>query len=327
MELYDCILRTKEKIKLFYEYNIDFILKELDVKKRLVLVGSGSSFNVLRLAVYKLGLEDKVTFYTPSDFYFKDIDNHNVLVLSQSGKTKKIIDCMKKNKDNTYIAVTYSNISEIAKIADYKLEILCEDEEYIFRTLGVNCSYILLIKILSHYFKLFANCYFIEQLKLLEYNFDNIVDKYNKNKKVFLEKMKNKEMVFISGEANYQYLCSEIAIKFSEMIPVFTSSYELEELVHGYQNSFNIKSLIILIEKQELKKSESIHNFISKEISKDSVISFKLDIDLKLSSKLFEELEILIYFQMFSYFIAVSRNRDLTKSIYPQLNKYFKKQV
>lgn len=105
-----------------------------------------------------------------------------------------------------------------------------------------------------------------------------------------------------------------------EMLPVFTNSFELEELIHGPQNSFNqnIGYFILSRSNEDREKARSIAAFIEKEISSCYLIGDYDEASFNVSpeSKYFSNLEYITYFQVLAYMLSTDRGRDLTKGIY-----------
>lgn len=338
MELIDVIKTTKEKVYGIYNnyYNIIEDVKKLPKNKKIIMVGSGSSLNAIKLVISILNLEKEILYFYPNEFYNLEITNDNLIIfLSQSGSTKSINDYLINNKNNEVfkVSLTFNHNTQIAKNSNYHFEIGCGNEEYIFRTIGVTCSCLTLLIILNFYYKLND----IEFLKkdILTYinNLDYLIDISEKNYYSFIKKIKNKKMVFISGEKELFKLSDEISIKFSEMLPIFSNSYELEELIHGPQNSFNKESLIILLNKKgyDFNKFNSIKNFISNEIDKNSIYTISnegnVDMLIELKTNKLNSLEFLIILQIFSYYAAKENNRNLNYPVYKNLNNYFQKQI
>ena len=91
------------------------------------------------------------------------------------------------------------------------------------------------------------------------------MDKEISNHKFDLMK---RNVALFTGSYSLWPISVEADIKFMEMIPYMTKTYELEEFVHGPQNEFNNNELFFVASKKgfEDNKTEAISKFLKNEL-------------------------------------------------------------
>lgn len=314
----------------------------------IVVVASGSSYNAAFAAKVfseeNLGL--KIEIYYPNYFYNhvlpQNINKKNLYVfISQTGKTKTVLETIKviKKLGGMTLALTESKLAPIAKSANYSFEIGSNNEPYVFRTSGYTLSVVTMLMLLL---QIAENNKVISEKEHQNYliEIDNISkdlpriiqqaeDWYEDHKK----EMSSANAFLFAGGGDLWPTAQEAEMKFMEMVPVITKSYEIEEIIHGPQNSFKKGMVFFLMaeQKEDIEKAERIHDFIYNEITQNIfVISRNIEsADFKplINSIHFFSIGYITFLQVLSYLTATDNNRDLSKTMFPQITKYINKTV
>ncbi|WP_339226814.1 SIS domain-containing protein [Oceanobacillus sp. FSL K6-2867] len=352
MSLMDTIERIPFQLKKIVENqdnisnNLESILEAHKKLKRIVLVASGTSYNAAfttkNFAENVIGFPVEIIYPNMFVQYYNYdlLDEDNLYIfISQGGKTKLVYEGLNLVKTKGYrtISLTEKLGTPIAQLADVSLEIGSEHEEYLYRTLGYSATcatlYWLFISISKIYSKVSDNEVeaYVQDYNLMVDNLftvkQNTFKWYRENK---FQLMRKSNFIF-SGTNDLWPVAQEADIKFMEMLPIFTNSFELEELIHGPQNAFdtNIGYFILSRTNENYEKADKISNFINQEISKCYLIgdNSKSDFNIAPKSKDFSSLEYITFFQVLAYLLATDKGRDLTKGIYPQVVNYINKSI
>lgn len=352
--LFDCIEEIPEKLNNVYE-NKNHIFEDITSYigdrriTKILIVASGTSYNAAfttKMFGEKL-LNMQVEMMYPNDFYTfynKDLLNNDTLYIfiSQGGKTKLVYNSVKlvKSKGLLNISITEDVESPIAKASSMTIDMKTDIETYVFRTIGYSNTYASMVFL---YLGLLLNDKSLSVEEVEDYNKDYLkavnniqgivkktLDWYETNKDTVLSYNK----YIISGGADLYPVALEAAIKLMEMVPIFTTAFEIEELIHGPQNAFDDSIGYFLISKEGLDsdKTLKISDFISNEIGKNAIVigdatRRDFDIQVEYKSKHFYALEIVTVFQVLSYKIATDKNRDLHERINSSLNNYVAKSL
>ncbi|MBS4206566.1 SIS domain-containing protein [Bacillus sp. FJAT-50079] len=334
--------------KVVIEKNLLDYLKADSKVKKIVFIASGTSYNA---AFTTKTFAEEFTGIPVEIIYpniFVNYYNHSLLndetlyiFISQGGKTKLVYDALEivKAKGFLNISITESLDSPIAKLSDLPLEMGSENEEYIFRTLGYSATCATLYWIFISIGKIYDGItesmeqFLIEDYLNMVNNLPGIRNTtlkwYEQNKFQLMQKNK----FIFSGTNDLWAVSQEADIKFMEMLPVFTNSFELEELIHGPQNAFDSMTGYFLLSRkdEDSDKIERISDFINTEISQCMVVgegtSREVDLSFSPRSKYFSSLEYITVFQVLAYQLSTDKGRDLTKGVYPQITKYINKFV
>ena len=344
MKLVDCIDRIPtclSSILSVYE-NPETLCEELfeQCYKKMHIIGSGTSYNAGLVAQYFLTEQACI----PCDVFLPNELKHNFndynfsaddlfIFVSQGGSTKLVYEnlLLAKQKGYTTLALTENMDGPIAISADYCIDMYTGHEEFIYRTIGYSCTSLILCMLglnLSYSDKAHIQPYFADAHAVIS-NLDRIKrlasDWFELNGARFLA---NSKFVVI-GDGILYPLSKEINLKFLEMIPKVSSSYELEEVIHGPQNSFdNDTCFFILSSGQDTDKVGKISKFIATEISNNVVIigpSTTPSVELNCCDKFFYFLEVACFAQYIAYWFAELNKRDLTQPIYSNINSYISK--
>lgn len=315
--------------------------------KKVVVIASGTSYNaaftVKVFSERKLSIPVEVIYpnFFNNHFGEQKIDKDTLYIfISQGGATKSVLESINRVNElrGTTLSITENLNVPIADAADFCLEIGSEHEPFIFRTSGYTLTaltlYILLIElalkkqVISEKEK---NKYY-DNLKCLPKDIDTTIEIakefYNKNK----AQLVNCKEFFFAGGGSLWAVAQEADIKFMEMLPVVSNSFEIEEIIHGPQNSFtkSIGFFLLANNKNDYDKALKIDSFVRNEVSSFSkVISSKQEKENTLllpdNAKDFIPLTFITFFQVISYLLATEKGRDLTQKIYPQIDNYINK--
>lgn len=338
------ILDNKDRI---IKSTQDYLQGKQEIKK-IVLVASGTSYNAAFTT--KKFAEDfvniSIELIYPNifvNYLNKSLLNEETLYIfiSQGGKTKLVYEALEivQSKGLPNISITERLDTPIASLADLAIEMGSENEEYIFRTLGYSTTCATLYWIYISLSKLTGQLSDTKEQELIE-DFSSMIEKLPKIKQDTLKwyeqnkfTLMQKDHFVFSGTNDLWPVAQEADIKFMEMLPALTNSFELEELIHGPQNAFDqTTGYFILSRKDEdLDKVKNISDFINEEVTKCFVIGEEVgqetDLQIISPSKYFSSLEYVTVFQVLSYKLSTDKGRDLTKGIYPQVATYVEKSL
>lgn len=326
----------KNIISNYDEY--DSKLKGFKGIKKIVIVGSGSSYNTAELTKYYAQLKAGILVetYYPSIFldYTPDYalsENAIYVFISQGGETNLVNESLLRVKKLGYktISITEKLSTTIAKNADIALEMGSVDEPYIFRTLGYSCT----VTVLYLMYIILGDLNKDKEISQLEKSVSLIINSIEDGKE-FSKQNSNilvqRNFIF-SGSGAMWPLAEEANIKLMEMVPKQSNCFELEELIHGPQNMFNCSQVFFIItdNQKEFEKANKIKKFIE-EVPKAKVYlvgrSKENDIVINAAEE-FSGLVYISFFQVISYYLAKQNNRDLSTTMYPEITKYIRKTI
>lgn len=334
----DCINRIPKLVnEIIDDYPNKFLcLNKLKKKiKKIKFIASGSSYNATLLAKFLIEKFSKIDvevvypnlFNKFSEKYF---DDTLYVFVSQTGKTKLVYDNLvqvKKYTSNT-LAMTESENTDLAKYANYNIEIGCGYEEFVYRTIGYSTT-VVSCCLLGIY--LSEEKVDIKEFQKVSERLEDITQStiqwYENNKIDIIDK----EIILFTGADSLYPISIEADIKFMEMVPIMTKTYELEEFIHGPQNAFNVNQLFFVLSKKGVddEKTIQIAKFLKNEIGScyivgDLILEDK-DYFIDIDEKLFYQLKYICFFQTVSYMLAIDKGRDFSKKINSSINEYIKK--
>lgn len=352
LTLMNCIEMIPNRLKKIVDSKDDLFVKVKNYcgdKKiqKLVFVASGTSLNAALTT--KIFAENilKIPVETIYPNIFVNYMNHELLsdknlyiFISQGGSTKLVYRALEivKAKQLLNISITQELDSPIARLASLPIEMGSVQEEYNYRTIGFSatCStlywlYISLAKIKGVISEEMERKY-VDDFNSTINNLSKVKDVtlawYEKNRDLLL----SLDKFIFAGAGELWPVAQEADIKYMEMLPIFTKSYELEELIHGPQNAFDKETGYFLLSKkgEDELKLEKIAEFINTEIGENCFIvgnniKNKRDLEINIMGRFFNPLEYITVFQVLAYKMATDKGRDLTVGVYPQITKYITK--
>lgn len=344
----DCIERIPSKLKAIYdEQESRFQKLALYIKERNIehvcFIASGTSYNsafTTRLFFEELQLS--VSYVYPNIFvnYTKHYhENTLYVVISQGGATKLVYDALLlvKEKGCANCSITEKLDAPIAKAADIALPMGSDDEEFMYRTLGYSTTV--------------ATCYMLgitlaqvkgtcerEMVEAYRNDFQKMIQHLPSLKQLALDwyeqhrfSLMHKDHMMFAATGDLWPVVQEADIKFMEMIPAITRSFELEEFIHGPQNAFDATSAYFLLgcKGQDEEKINAISSFLKHEIGFCCVVgdcgNDARDLIFEPVSTHFKPLEYITLMQVLAYKLADDHGRDLGRGVNTVVNKYIKK--
>lgn len=348
----DCIDRIPEKLR-DIEKNREVVflaLKEyLGDKisiKEIVFVASGTSYNGAFTA--KSFIENqcglKVSLYYPNIFknYTENLCPEALYVfISQTGTTKLVFDGLKKVQALGYknCAITGYPDSPISKEADVAVDMGCGHEEYMYRTIGYSTTVATIYMMAMSLGRLYGNVT-IEEGEIYVEDFTRLFDSIRELKKVTMNwygqnkfSLMKRDKMILTGTNDLWPVAKEGDIKFMEMVPMMTNSFELEEFIHGPQNCFNDNMIFFVLARkgEDSKKARAIASFLKKEIGFCSIVGNEAldqrDLYFEPKSQYFSALEYITTMQVLAYTLAVDHGRDLKRGVNTEINNYITKSI
>ena len=228
--------------------NISEIIKKLKGSEKIILTGSGSSYNAAiygELLLSELGYTAYAMPACHLELYKKAMDQDTtVIVLSQSGETMDLIVPLTdiKGKNNPCIVsmtnVPFNTISE--EIAEYNISLNDGAERAVAATKSFT-SQLTLLRYLSYGLgKQSNNIYNLdERLDEGEKIIRECIDKISEHKYMFQQadyfasNLASADNIIILGEGIHYSIAREAALKFEELTRIPTKAYESGEIKHG----------------------------------------------------------------------------------------------
>lgn len=330
---------------------VDFLKDQLATlqPQQVIVIGSGSSYNAAAAAKVFNEEQNLLNFelYYPN-FFLNHLAAQAInqqalyIFISQGGRTKSVLQSLKKVKDQggVTLSLTESLTAPIAQTAQYAIEIGSENEPFIFRTAGYTMTVVTLDLIslilaknqgLIDQAQLIKNVAELNKLPQTINQVINLTKNWYKQEQTALLAVNS---YFFAGGGSLWPTAQEAEIKFMEMIPAITNSYEIEEIIHGPQNCFSPDTAYFLManERNDLIKAQEIKDFVKNEIT-SSVYLFSnkssqtVDLAIATESGNVSGLVYVTACQVLSYLIAQAKGRDLTQTRYPQITRYINKAI
>lgn len=319
---------------------------------RLVFIASGSSYNSAHTA--ELFLKNRCKILTELKYpniyvnYEADMElageesgcgSTVYVVISQGGETRLAYQALEKIKSagKPCIAITADEGSSIARLADFYLEMGSGQEEFLYRTVGFSTSVAacwMLGIAAGVYNKAITPGQeegYLEDFRCMARNLPEMErgaeDWYRKHKFSLLRRGR----MMLAGTGDLYPIANEGDIKFMEMVPMMTRSFELEEFIHGPQNCFDGDTLFLILHHkgEDDEKAAAIARFIKEQIGFCAVVGEEpldgRDLCITPASRFFFALEYVTVLQVLAYRMADGRGRDLTRGVNAVIGRYIKK--
>ncbi|MHC5250527.1 SIS domain-containing protein [Enterococcus sp. LJL90] len=326
---------------------IKFVINQLNKEKKVKVIASGTSYNsaftVKTFSESYLSIPFEVIYpnYFIENFTESEFESDAIYIyISQGGKTKSVmdaIDIIHKCGGRT-LSLTERGDSIIGQHSTFNLEIGSEKEPFIYRTSGYTLTTLTLYLFLIEFATNLSHISFIQRdslmddLNKLPQEIDSIIEFSKKQYHLFRTDLIKSKALFFAGGSSLWAVAQEADIKFMEMVPLITNSFEIEELIHGPQNCFKkeIGFFFLANNLNDSKKAQQIDYFVRQEIGSFSKIisCFEGENTIKIGNKShFDTLLYATMFQIFSYELSQDHGRDLNQRIYPQIDHYITKSL
>lgn len=350
--LMDCIERIPlklEEIANKRDVRLSGLLEYLERKDEIdeiIFVASGTSYNsaftIKSFCENVCGIRASLVYPNIFVNYTENLNPKALYVLiSQGGSTRLVYEALEKVKKLGYLncSITASLDCIIANHADVAIEMGCAHEEYNYRTLGYSTTVATLYMMCIDIARLYKNIT-EEQVSELLKDFGNLYESlveikektlswYYENK--FSLMKRNKMMIAATNDL--WPVAQESDIKVMEMVPMITRSFELEEFIHGPQNSFDDSTVFFILSRkgEDEEKAKAIAKFIKNEIGFCTIIGNSTmgerDLAINPRSKYFSTLEYITPMQVIAYKLADDHGRDLKRAVNAQVTKYITKTI
>lgn len=315
--------------------------------RRIAVVGSGTSLNAAHTAKFfgEALLGSPIPLYHPNPFvnYSGDVllaEDTLYIFISQGGKTKLVYEAVEKVKARglASLSITENPASPIARMTDVAFDMGTGFEPYMYRTTGYSATVTLLNMIFMALAEAreagFSANACLDDMRAAVDNLDTLrrlsLDWYDDA----AAKLQKHDFFWFAGAGNLYPVAKEADIKFMEMLPVHSTSFELEEFMHGPQNAFTSQDGYFLLHKggEDDEKVEQIRAFLTRELGAPCYLLSDTTtgegrIVLPVRSERFYALEYITFFQVLAYRLAEGRKRDLSHPIYPAVSQYYPKSI
>ena len=235
----DC-LNNSEVILGGLELNKNF-LKTVD---NLVIIGCGTSYHSGMLSKYyfnDLCNFNSVSIIDGGEFTLNDISKKGVtamILLSQSGETKDIYDCLKLAQDNNIFTIGIVNTvdSMIARETNCGCYINAGREMSVASTKSFTNQVIVLSMVAIwfsqiHSININKREKYINYLRQLPYDIKDILDNTKIDNEII--ELLNKNGLFILGKEKGEAAAKEISLKIKEISYIHAEGYSSSALKHG----------------------------------------------------------------------------------------------
>ena len=337
MTLIDCISAIPSKMQDFL-HSFDLPKKELLGFDEIVFIASGSSYNAAFLSSFFIRekLEIRTCCLWPNLFLQNPyIFSKKTLYvfISQSGKSKAVYEALKKLKEQglVSVAITDDAGSKIAKTASFHVDLKIGGEPFVFRTIGYSQSVLACLMLaLSMKGK---ELEFLDDLEVARTNLA-CLQKASSSwiEQGFIKAQNSRAVLFAAANSLYA-VANEASIKFMEMLPVVSSSYEIEEFIHGPQNAFRDDLSFFILHKKGFDNGKSLQvaRFLKSKFKEVALVGDEVldnqDLKLEIKSKDFYFLEYVCASQVLAFHYARLKGRDLGQRINKDIDLFFNKSL
>nr|WP_086939512.1 SIS domain-containing protein [Thaumasiovibrio occultus] len=303
-------------------------------KMQVVIVASGTSLNAARVAASRM--ECPVECFYPYDFtVYHDLSKYDentlFIFISQGGSSLSTYNALQRVKGQYRTLALVGDLTKpIATEADAAIEFGCGVESVIYRTKGYTSSALMLCKVAD-----------ILNGKPGATDYAKDVAAFGEfvaASKAFVEhhlaEMAPSSAWMVSGSGINNVTAVEGALKLIETVRVPAMSFDLEEFIHGAQNSIVDTTRIVVVENFDDAEDKAYNLFRAlRKIGKEAYLigvkprsEFNNYVLVRPESA-FDELMAVVPMQYMSYFVSQEKGVDLTKSGLPELSEHLAKSL
>lgn len=299
------------------------IIDTIKNSSKITFVGNGSSYNAgcLGKCYFETISKKESNICYGSELLYDDLnikDNECFIFLSQSGETIDSINCIKKiNKKAKCITITNFNLSTMARLSDYTIELYAGNEVAVASTKTYVAEAVILLALA---YKIANKNGLKKELILLKDEIKHILVRKEEIKSFALELSSAKEM-FIIGKGLDFYLTKEASLKFREVPYLNAISYPSGELKHGPLALIDEDTPVLAIVTNEktshitrINLEEAItRHALGFVISSDNVKKDNDRFIIKYIGDILTPLALTTVIQLLSYEIGYARGNDIDK--------------
>ncbi len=301
---------------------------------KVVMVASGTSLNAARVAAEHFPCP--VEYYYPYDFTtynnLASYDENTLFIfISQGGSSLSTYAALQhvKGKFKT-LALVGDATKPIALEADAAIEFGCGLETVIYRTKGYTSSLLTLCSVAAE---------LAGSDKLVSYQPQaQSLPSFMRSSEAFVEthlrEMSECSAWMVAGSGINNVTAVEGALKIIETIRVPSMAFDLEEFIHGAQNSIVDTTRVVVIENFDDQENKAFNLFRALRLIgiKAYLIAAKPHQELQefilvRPEHLIDEVTAVIPLQHISFLVSQARGVDLTKPGLPKLSEHLAKSL
>ena len=329
--------------------NSEVILGGLEINKKflkrvenLVIIGCGTSFHSGMLSKYyfnDLCNFNSVSIIDGGEFYINDISKKGItaiILLSQSGETKDIYDCLKIAQENNIFTIGIVNTvdSMIARETNCGCYINAGREMSVASTKSFT-NQVIVLSMVAIWFSQIHNINenkrekYIKYLRQLPYDIKDILENVKIDDKII--DLLDKKNIFILGKEKGEALSKEASLKIKEISYIHAEGYSSSGLKHGPFALLdkNMPVILLLLRNKFYSKNYSCYEEI---ISRESPVLIINNYDIETCddyeyvisipyNEIYNELLAIIPLQIIAYKLSIKYNinpdkpRNLAKCV------------
>lgn len=329
--------------------NSEVILGGLEINKKflkrvenLVIIGCGTSFHSGMLSKYyfnDLCNFNSVSIIDGGEFYINDISKKGItaiILLSQSGETKDIYDCLKIAQENNIFTIGIVNTvdSMIARETNCGCYINAGREMSVASTKSFT-NQVIVLSMVAIWFSQIHNINenkrekYIKYLRQLPYDIKDILENVKIDDKII--NLLDKKNIFILGKEKGEALSKEASLKIKEISYIHAEGYSSSGLKHGPFALLdkNMPVILLLLRNKFYSKNYSCYEEI---ISRESPVLIINNYDIETCddyeyvisipyNEIYNELLAIIPLQIIAYKLSLLNNinpdkpRNLAKCV------------
>ena len=329
--------------------NSEVILGGLEINKKflkrvenLVIIGCGTSFHSGMLSKYyfnDLCNFNSVSIIDGGEFYINDISKKGItaiILLSQSGETKDIYDCLKIAQENNIFTIGIVNTvdSMIARETNCGCYINAGREMSVASTKSFT-NQVIVLSMVAIWFSQIHNINenkrekYIKYLRQLPYDIKDILENVKIDDKII--NLLDKKNIFILGKEKGEALSKEASLKIKEISYIHAEGYSSSGLKHGPFALLdkNMPVILLLLRNKFYSKNYSCYEEI---ISRESPVLIINNYDIETCddyeyvisipyNEIYNELLAIIPLQIIAYKLSIKHNinpdkpRNLAKCV------------
>ncbi|MEM4043352.1 MAG: SIS domain-containing protein [Sulfolobales archaeon] len=300
---------------------------------KIIITGSGSSYHAglfLDMALKRISLNSYPVVSSEHESIIEHVGEESVIIaISQSGFTKDTLEAVKKFKEKggRIIAVTNAIESPLSKSSDHVIYVEAGREEAVTATKSFTGQVVSLMRVYSILLHQLGRDdeSFDEELRKLPSLLREHINKAEIQVREIVDLIYRRENAYILGRGFNYVAALESALKIKETCGVHAEALPMAEVRHGPKSAINesyivsamigLKDDIEILGRiiEEIRDSGSHVIIVSPEryldlLPRDGWISHITRVDT--NSEIIGALMNIVVFQLFSYYIAVSRLLD-----------------